>query len=91
MSEDIARQFGIKFIEGAYVAEVDDGPAKEGGILRADIITAIGDKPIKDFDSLLLDVRSRKVGDKVTLTINRKGKEQKLEVILGKAPTNPNR
>ena len=96
MSDNIARQYGIKYVEGAYVAEVDDGPAKEAGVLKDDIITAINDKPIQDFDSLLLDVRSHKVGDKVTLTINRKGKELKLEVVLGKAPTsstitNPNR
>ncbi len=86
MTEELAKRLGIKFIQGAYIAEVLPGAAREGGMLKDDVITAVNDKPIEDFEQLLIEVRQHKVGEKIKLKIDRKGKEMTLEITLGTAP-----
>ncbi len=52
-----------------------------------DVIVAIDDQPVKEFDDLVTYlVGSTSVGDKVTLTILRDGKEQTVEVTLAARP-----
>ncbi len=86
MTEELAKRLGIKFVQGAYIAEVLPGAAREGGMLKDDVITAVNDKPIEDFEQLLIEVRQHRVGEKIKLKIDRKGKEMTLEITLGTAP-----
>lgn len=86
MSADIAKEFGIPNVEGAYVAKVNSGPARKAGLFANDIITAINDKKVASFEQLLMEVRSHQVGEEVTLSVNRSGKELKLKVTLAELP-----
>lgn len=86
MTNDIARELNIPYAEGAYVAQVNNGPARKAGLFANDIITAINDKKVTSFEQLLMEVRSHQVGDEVTLAINRDGKVLKLKVILAELP-----
>jgi S1-C subfamily serine protease len=53
-----------------------------------DVITAIDNQPVVEMDDLIAYLaRSTKVDQKVTLTILRDGKEQKLDVTLAARPT----
>ncbi|MBP7732427.1 MAG: trypsin-like peptidase domain-containing protein [Caldisericia bacterium] len=86
MSSDIAKELGISNIEGAYVYKVNNGPARKAGLFANDIITSIDDKKVTSFEQLLMEVRNHQVGDEVTLTVNRGGKELKLKVTLAELP-----
>jgi 2-alkenal reductase len=74
---------------GALVTDVKSGsPADRGGVRGDDIISAIDGVEI-DQDSTLFSVLSKhKVGDKVKLSILRKGSKTTAEVTLGQRPDN---
>ena len=79
-----------------------NGPAAKAGLLGStqtatvngaqtrvggDVITAIDGKPVKTFDDIVAYLaNSTKVNQKVTLTILRNGKEQKIDVTLSARP-----
>lgn len=70
---------------GVKVTELtDDGAAKKAGIKQGDIITKIGDTKIEDPDQLSETVRKHKPGEKITVTVLRDNKEQKITTELGK-------
>lgn len=96
LTNDIAAQYGLSVKRGAYVAPVgilgtepliDGGPAQKAGIKPGDIITKIDDKTIDETHSLSSLVNKHSVGDKITVTVVRDSKEQKLSVTLGTAPS----
>lgn len=97
ITNDVAEQYSLSVKRGAYVPPIgilgaepliEGGPAQKAGIKPGDIILKIDDKSIDEKSSLSALVNKHKVGDKITATILRDGKEQKLEVTLGVAPTN---
>ncbi|MGB9898655.1 PDZ domain-containing protein, partial [Thermanaerothrix sp.] len=62
---------------------LDGNPVRVGG----DVITAIDGNPVQKFEDLASYLAtSTSVGQKVTLTILRNGREQTIEVILGARP-----
>jgi len=70
---------------GVKVTEVtNESAAKKAGIKEGDIITKIGDTKIEDPDQLSEAVRKHKPGEKVTVTLLRDKKEQKVTTELGK-------
>lgn len=70
---------------GVKVTEItDESAAKKAGIKEGDIITKIGDTKIDDPDELSEAVRKHKPGEKVTVTLLRDKKEQKVTAELGK-------
>ncbi len=70
---------------GVKVTEItDESAAKKAGIKEGDIITKIGDTKIEDPDELSEAVRKHKPGEKVTVTLLREKKEQKVTAELGK-------
>jgi S1-C subfamily serine protease len=56
--------------------------SRSRGILLGDVITALEDHPIRNTDDLFLALDEYKVGDAVTLTIQRKRGPQKVQVTL---------
>jgi serine protease Do len=97
ITNDIAQQYGLSVNRGAYIAPpaisgsntsiVPDSPADKAGLKSGDIITKIDDAAIDQNNSLSALVNKHKVGDKVTLTILRDGKETKLTLTLAAAPS----
>ena len=63
-------------------AVVPDGPVDKAGIEAGDVITELDGRRITDLDQLITRIRAKAVGDKVTLTIRRDGKEQELTMTL---------
>jgi len=73
--------------EGARIHEVSKGSAAfKAGLKVGDIITRVDEIRIDGPESLSEAIHKYKPEDKVTLTLKRDGKEQKMTVILGKAP-----
>jgi len=70
---------------GVGVVSVQDGgAAKAAGIQAGELITAIGDEPVTDTDSLSEALGALKPGDKVKVTVTRgDGDKRTVEVTLG--------
>ena len=69
--------------EGAVVVEVQNGSSMDkAGIKGGDIITKFGDYSIKDYKYLKYYLYRYNVGDKVTITYVRDGKEHTTEMTL---------
>jgi serine protease Do len=93
VTADLAKQQKLPIDHGALVRGSSDGPAimpdspaAKAGVQAGDIITAI-DGTTLDQDHVLADIISNhSVGDTVTLTVDRGGKELTLQVTLMKRP-----
>ncbi|MBN2291852.1 MAG: PDZ domain-containing protein [Pirellulales bacterium] len=86
LPEMIRAQVDLPAGGGIYVAKVvPKGPAAEAGIKRHDIILAAGDRPLKEVADLVAVV-DRSQGKKISLTIIRGGKQQKIELTPQKQP-----
>lgn len=86
ITEDLAKLRDLP--QGAFVQSVVSGSgAAKAGVRVGDVITAIDGQKITGRMSLAKIIISYKVGDKVTLSINRSGKELTLKATLAEAPT----
>ena len=73
---------------GALIIEVVSGsPAEEAGLQSDDLIVAIEDQPVEEFEDLVAYLaRYSNVGESVTLTILRDGRQRTVEVTLAARP-----
>lgn len=70
--------------KGIYVANVQSGsPASSAGIQTGDVITKFDGEEIESYKDFLTKLYSKKPGDTVELTINRKGTSSSVKVKLG--------
>jgi len=99
----IAKANNLSVQQGAYIDSVTEGgPAAKAGLRGStgtrsvdgidvptggDVIVAIDDTPVTDFDTLLVEVASRKPGDQVRLTVLRGGQRRQVTVTLGERPS----
>lgn len=75
ITSDFARDNGISNIKGVYVNDVaDNGSAKEAGMKKGDIITAVNSIPVNSVSEMLEVVGQYRPGDKVVLNYDRGGK-----------------
>lgn len=69
--------------DGALVESVAAGSAAQrAGIKAGDVITRAGDKLVGGADDLVVQVRTRSVGDQITLTYVRGGKTVTVKATL---------
>ncbi len=88
MTREFASAYGIESGEGAIVGDVVKGsPAEKAGIARGDVITAMNGRNIKDHADLIVGIRQNLAGEKVELTILRRGAERKITVTLASLPS----
>jgi len=74
--------------EGEFVRQVVVGSAAgEAGIKIGDIITHFEGQKLTEVETLSKLIRTKKVGDKITLRIFRDGKTSDVTVTLGEAPS----
>jgi formylglycine-generating enzyme required for sulfatase activity len=83
VNEKVKTQYNIKN-EGMYIAFVEEGsPAQLAGIKIGDVVISIDKKPVKTQDDIVKSISGKKIGDEVTVTVNRSGKIIDLKVNLG--------
>lgn len=73
----------LEVTSGAYIqAFADHSSAKEAGLKEGDVVVKIDDRPIKSNTELIEYIGTRRPGDKVEITVNRRGKELTFPVVL---------
>lgn len=71
---------------GAQIVEVSDGgAADEAGLEPGDVVVAVEDRDVNSPDQLIAEIRSRQVGDELSLGVLRggNGDEEEVQVTLG--------
>jgi serine protease Do len=83
----MAKSFGMRYPEGALVADVLPGsPAQEAGIKIGDIIIEFNGDSVPTANDLPPLVGSTAVGEKVTVKLLREGKQLALKARIGQLP-----
>ncbi|MBA2610165.1 MAG: trypsin-like peptidase domain-containing protein, partial [Actinobacteria bacterium] len=83
----MAKSLGIT--GGALVNEVTkDSPADVAGLRPQDVITTVNGKTVSGIADVIVNVRTRKVGDVVKVTVSRAGKPQTFSVTLKERTVN---
>lgn len=84
VNSSVAARYNLLVSEGAYVTRVtSNSGASKAGIAEGDIITKVGDSKVTSASDLIIAVRSHNPGDTVSVTFNRSGSEQTVDVVLG--------
>ncbi len=86
VDSNLAKQEDLEVNEGAYISSygVDESKsaAKEAGLKPGDVVTKIDDAPIKSSSALIEYVGRKRPGDKINVTVDRKGKTMVIPVTL---------
>lgn len=86
LSDQLADYFGANSDVGVLITEVsDDSPAEKAGLKAGDVIVAIEDEEISDYSDVKEIVGESDQGDKLTFTILRNKRQQKIEVEVGES------
>jgi serine protease Do len=85
VTDDVARDLGLAAAKGALVASVETaGPAETGGIVAGDVILSVDGRLVDAMNTLPRMVADMAVGKEVTVIVMRDGKEETLNVTLGR-------
>jgi len=82
INQDLAKMNEVP--QGAYIVEVvQDSPADKGGLKTGDIITQFDGQAVREeAGGLAKLINSKKIGDRISLTVWRDGKEASLQITL---------
>lgn len=84
VNKQLADRYGFAVDEGAYVSAVQSGSgADAAGIQAGDIITKFDGQKVTSASDLTIAVRSKNVGDTVSVEVNRDGQTLTMDVTLG--------
>jgi S1-C subfamily serine protease len=87
VTPELARGLQGGLTGGALVAEVRPGTsAAEAGVQAGDVITAIDSVPVRSWQQCLNRIGLTRVGDQLTLAINRQGREMTIAVKVAPRP-----
>jgi serine protease Do len=87
VTPQLARYYGLPVIDGALIARVEPySPADDAGLRKGDIIEEIDGNTIKDPSEIASYVRKKQVNDRLTVTINRYGRQFQLPVPIDERP-----
>ncbi len=88
VTADLAESFGLDRPRGALVSQVqEDSPALKAGFQASDVILTFNGKAVENAGDLPRMVGVAKPGAKIPVEVWRKGKIQRVEVVLGELPT----
>ncbi|TGK04894.1 PDZ domain-containing protein [Leptospira semungkisensis] len=83
LTEEIAKELKLPSKDGAFVRQVQNGSAAaEAGIDVEDVILEIDGAKVKSANEVATKIRESKVGQRITVTVFRKGQTLKISVKL---------
>ena len=72
---------------GAQIAETTSGgPSEKAGLKAGDVVKKVDGQTITSPDYVAQSISDKSPGDKVTVTVDRNGHEQSVDVTLGQRP-----
>jgi len=87
ITDELARYYDLPVDRGVLVTKIaGDSPAERAGIDAGDIILRLDAGAIYSIEDLLGEIHNRKIGERVRITVFRRGREQTLEATLSKVP-----
>ncbi len=90
VTPEIAHSLGLAKVEGAIVSDVvHDGPAAKAGVEQGDVILSFNGHDIKTLTELPISVAETPAGDHARLKVWRNGRDETLDVTVGKMPEHP--
>lgn len=79
----LAKEYDLSVNEGAYVSGfAEKSSAKEAGLKEGDVVVKLDDREIKTSAALIEYIGRKRPGDKVNVTVDRKGKQVVIPVTL---------
>jgi serine protease Do len=88
MDADLSKEKSINLTSGVYVDRVvEGGSAEKAGIKSGDVIVGVNSKAIESSAELQEMVGRGRPGDSFSITVNRKGKNQNIDVKLTRGAT----
>lgn len=83
VNSQLAKEYDLAVREGAYVSTLtESSSAKEAGIREGDVVVQIDNVPIRSNTALIEYIGLHRPGDKLEITVNRKGEELTFPVVL---------
>lgn len=83
VNTELVKQNDLTVNEGAYISGFPkSSSAKEAGLKEGDVVTKIDGARIRSNTALIEYIGRRRPGDKVNITVNRKGEELTIPVVL---------
>jgi S1-C subfamily serine protease len=89
LSDQVADRLGVK--AGAWIHDVTPGtPAARAGLTPDDVIVGLDGQAVGSMEELSIAVRDHEVGDRVTISYVRGGRQRTVDVVLvERAPDDP--
>ncbi|MET3131798.1 serine protease DegQ [Oxalobacteraceae bacterium GrIS 1.11] len=87
ITPELAQSFGLKQQSGAIIAGiVKNGPADRAGMKPGDILLTVEGKAVTDTTEMLNLIAQLVPGGRAKMTVLRKNREAKLDIMVGKRP-----
>jgi S1-C subfamily serine protease len=87
VTPQLARYYGLPASEGALVAKVEPySPADDAGLRKGDIIEGIDGSRVEDPSQIATQVRKKQVNDRLTLSVNRYGRQIQVPIQVDQRP-----
>jgi serine protease DegQ len=87
VTPEVAAYLNLKGPGGAVVTSVVRGsPADKGGLEPGDVVQKVAGRPVEDTATLISETAQLSPGQRMELEVLRKGKRQRLTVIVGTRP-----
>jgi S1-C subfamily serine protease len=87
LTPQLARYYGLPAREGALIAKVEPySPADDAGLRKGDIIEEIDGSRVEDPTQIASHVRKKHLDDRLTLTVNRYGRQLTVPIQVDERP-----
>jgi len=87
ITEEVAAENNLGAIRGLLIQRViPDAPGQRAGLRDKDVIVKVDGRPTTTPDQLRALLRRHRPGDRLPLTVLRKGKSLEATVVLGEMP-----
>lgn len=87
ITPQIRERFNLAVDRGCYIAQVvPKSPAEKAGIKEGDVIVKVNDQEIRTAEDLRQIIKTKKIGEEITLLILRQNKYEKVKVKLAEMP-----